>query len=171
MKVTACVVLAVAISCQVTYGTLVARADDDKVSITAYLGKPVYAVIWIAAACSLCASILSFLYSRKDTAGKKKESVKPNLSTFASKGTSYEYETVTLGTEFKVSSVANSRDPSMERLRSRNGSTDSLERGRGEERPYDPFLAPRGYSDRRVASKSRSRSPAQLRLHVEDEGA
>lgn len=56
---------AVAIASQATYGLLVAKADDDEVSITAQMGVAVYVVNWVAAACALAGCVLRFIANRQ----------------------------------------------------------------------------------------------------------
>lgn len=138
-----------------------ARADDDKISISAQMGKSVYAVNWLASACSLCASFLSFIHCRR-VSGSGEEKRKPNIRKFGSESSSYKYDTVKLGTELCVTSTTHSRNASMERLQSRK-STDNLtaeRRGRVQERQYDPYLSPSN-PNLRSMSASQSRSPSR----------
>src|SRR4051812_39708742 len=61
--------MAVAISAQVTYGSLVAMADDDNISITAQMGLAVYLINWVAAGSALAGCVLRFIANRQISAG------------------------------------------------------------------------------------------------------
>ncbi|KAH7041414.1 uncharacterized protein B0I36DRAFT_358587 [Microdochium trichocladiopsis] len=63
--------IAVAVAAQVTYGSLVAKADDDEISITAQMGLAVYVINWVAAGCALVACVLRFVADRQVRSGGK----------------------------------------------------------------------------------------------------
>ena len=51
-------ILSTAVVAQVTYGLLVARADDEDIPITAQLGRTVYIITWLSFAFSVATSLL-----------------------------------------------------------------------------------------------------------------
>ncbi|KAH7029859.1 uncharacterized protein B0I36DRAFT_385202 [Microdochium trichocladiopsis] len=69
--IAAAATVAVAVAAQVTYGSLVAKADDDEISITAQMGLAVYVLNWVAAGCALAACVLRFVADRQAGSGDK----------------------------------------------------------------------------------------------------
>ncbi|KAK4220886.1 hypothetical protein QBC38DRAFT_505360 [Podospora fimiseda] len=63
--VAAAAALTVAIATQVTYGILVAKANDDGIPITVKQGIIVYFLNWVAAGAAMTALILRVVYMRK----------------------------------------------------------------------------------------------------------
>jgi hypothetical protein len=69
-QLAACALLAIATAAQVTYGSLVAQADDDNISITAKLGLWAFVLNWAAAACALSSTMLQLLYFKRTAGGR-----------------------------------------------------------------------------------------------------
>ena len=55
-----------------TYGLLVARADDEDIAITAQLGQTVYILTWLSFALSVAASLLWVVRGRRATTATKR---------------------------------------------------------------------------------------------------